>query len=1588
MPYPPPAVLSDSPPPGTSSDIDDPSGLSLTHPELDPYAPYSSSDEPSEEERPTPEEEYGEGEVDPDALEEHLAVLRSYDAASTHIPLLARADSLSSAGTLPAPLTLPYTHEQGPTSAPAERPVLPRMTRAFSMPLPEQLRHLRHPLPGAGSMTWDPTSPTTTANGGLFSPTSDSPTAFSSNASFPPSPLPVPDYLHLLSLELADTIQPIIQTLLQLTPPHILDPAKEQFSACTVGIPTASVSGLLMAMKGLNYLSGRLAREGIPAPASVLGYDTASSSSTGTSSTSITTSNSTTTNSRASPRDTPPEQDETFDIGELLQSIGDTLAGLAADKCVDLVLYHAEVGMLHVGVRGDESEVGYLLGYVSFLFFVFPPPRHSTPVPGLRSSLVLRQILAVAQKGDTIELGLTLSHAPPFPSRSPPSAPTADYQCTFDILHRFPPSSSRVPPVLNSRLATHLLHSLHATLSSPSSSHYLLTIPLPAGPSPSPPPLTPQQELSRQPFPSYRLPPEPTLAELASFVRLDLRGKRVALYASPRSVFGRHVTSYLTSWGMDVVHVPTDELEGLISGEGEEEEEGSRLPGEEEPSSERSRPGSGLPSAHPDQPDGLPDPVEHSAGTGGGMEADGEPRPAKLSFVIIDDDVPVLRRRLVQMRKERERERGREGWEFRLRPAPVSALPAIPTGAMARRAAEKLQLSQGQGQSPQRPLSHRRAHPRSPGSGDPPTPPTSAGPADPSPSGLVPQENPVIIHFTSLSNFKLVRDAVQTLLALPQPGSQPLSTLPEIIVIPKPAGPRRLLTALHTGMYKPLVDPFFAPIATSPLSPASVPPFSPFFTPPTGNDQDPLSLFPQSQSQSQSQSLQSPVITAPSHSPSPNPGPLNLHPLQHTPHGTLFLPGGLQKSRSPGPSPLAQPPATVPEGEYFPGDAVKIGSSANSGVLLQSPDGRPAGVIFQPLGRAASSSTAAGGLTPPDGAVPTGPDLDGAVAPGTKPLMISKSSGESVPRQVPIGMIFSPSQVIDSYRSPGVDGPPHLPAGPSRRQIKRVTTAETRPFLLPGMDEESGDNTTPAAVNRFRSGARRTSSASTTGGSAASIPLPPSRPGSSRIPSGGSAHPSATPSVAHRVAGRRASGQIVNVGAMNFVLGDGPAPAPLGPVLPNVVDPEKQAQRENIRKLIQAGAEAVAPAVTSASEHVLPTTSVLSAAPAVTIASLPNTASGHNTPSPLPISPPSDHASPVKSPPVVAALRRTSDTAVSSPGGKKKSVGDNVIVPPINVLIVEDNPINQTILMTFMRRKKIKYGTANDGAQAVEKWKTGGYHLILMDIQMPVMDGIQATKEIRRLESQSNFGLYPTTPPVDSLRAGSPAPIVKPPATPGSMPQSSPHRSSVIIVALTASSLQSDRVAALAAGCNDFLTKPVSLKWLEKKIIEWGSIKALQMWADSAVTHGFSSGQAARGAKVRDQLRINRSGRNSPSGHSKGKGSGTDTDTPSSHPSHRPVSGPAPVLGKGTKETVSADPVPTVSTCPETIDDRRAQSSISLSSYFPDRPPDVFAPNDTKSLLLQDVLDDEDDDSPAETIKEISPRRKSSMSLSPGLEAH
>ncbi|KAI0172402.1 CheY-like protein [Hypoxylon sp. FL1284] len=198
-------------------------------------------------------------------------------------------------------------------------------------------------------------------------------------------------------------------------------------------------------------------------------------------------------------------------------------------------------------------------------------------------------------------------------------------------------------------------------------------------------------------------------------------------------------------------------------------------------------------------------------------------------------------------------------------------------------------------------------------------------------------------------------------------------------------------------------------------------------------------------------------------------------------------------------------------------------------------------------------------------------------------------------------------------------------------------------------------------------------------------------------------------------------------------------------------------------------------------------------------------------------------------------------------------------VPPINVLIVEDNIINLKLLEAFVKRLKVRWQTAMNGREAVNKWRAGGFHLVLMDIQLPVMSGLDATREIRRIEKVNSIGVFSSSAssPPDEVSAG--------PAEEDKLVNTEMFKSPVIIVALTASSLQSDRHEALAAGCNDFLTKPVNFVWLERKVMEWGCMQALidfdgwRKWKDfsqKAQEDDSKKASAAKGAKIPKKSRV------------------------------------------------------------------------------------------------------------------------------------
>jgi CheY-like chemotaxis protein len=101
------------------------------------------------------------------------------------------------------------------------------------------------------------------------------------------------------------------------------------------------------------------------------------------------------------------------------------------------------------------------------------------------------------------------------------------------------------------------------------------------------------------------------------------------------------------------------------------------------------------------------------------------------------------------------------------------------------------------------------------------------------------------------------------------------------------------------------------------------------------------------------------------------------------------------------------------------------------------------------------------------------------------------------------------------------------------------------------------------------------------------------------------------------------------------------------------------------------------------------------------------------------------------------------------------------------ILIAEDNDSN-FVLMSYILKKYYQFERARNGQEAVEMVDKNQYDIVLMDIKMPIMDGLEATKAIREK--------HPDLP----------------------------------ILALTANAFDSDRQLAMEVGCNDFLSKPVS----------------------------------------------------------------------------------------------------------------------------------------------------------------------------------
>ncbi len=126
----------------------------------------------------------------------------------------------------------------------------------------------------------------------------------------------------------------------------------------------------------------------------------------------------------------------------------------------------------------------------------------------------------------------------------------------------------------------------------------------------------------------------------------------------------------------------------------------------------------------------------------------------------------------------------------------------------------------------------------------------------------------------------------------------------------------------------------------------------------------------------------------------------------------------------------------------------------------------------------------------------------------------------------------------------------------------------------------------------------------------------------------------------------------------------------------------------------------------------------------------------------------------------------------------------NLSFDNIHVLMAEDNLVNQLVTNSFLSRLGCKVTIAPNGKEALMIFTTHNFDLILMDCQMPVMDGYEATQAIRLFEKE-NF------------------------------------RNRTPIIALTANAMKGDDEKCYAVGMDDYLTKPIKQNEIEETLIKW-----------------------------------------------------------------------------------------------------------------------------------------------------------------------
>ena len=132
-------------------------------------------------------------------------------------------------------------------------------------------------------------------------------------------------------------------------------------------------------------------------------------------------------------------------------------------------------------------------------------------------------------------------------------------------------------------------------------------------------------------------------------------------------------------------------------------------------------------------------------------------------------------------------------------------------------------------------------------------------------------------------------------------------------------------------------------------------------------------------------------------------------------------------------------------------------------------------------------------------------------------------------------------------------------------------------------------------------------------------------------------------------------------------------------------------------------------------------------------------------------------------------------------GNLAVNLPEDIKTTALDILLVEDNPINQRLATMALTKKGHRISVAQHGEEALSMLNHGQFDVVLMDIQMPVMDGIQATQLLRQREAESGSGPMP-------------------------------------IIAMTANAMVGDREECIAAGMNGYVSKPIQFPVLEAEM--------------------------------------------------------------------------------------------------------------------------------------------------------------------------